>query len=151
MMKSYLRLGIFFQAFLIFGSLAVSAQLQNSWQLFETVHPVDKLIVALHIDVAAGSDVDNTGASDVTAAFQQAIDNVFDLGGGAIYVPAGHYRFDGTIVVREGVNLRGDFTVPEGAPVSGTILDVWSERYLIKSPIDGICVFTKYWSKNQNV
>ncbi|MFC2115922.1 glycosyl hydrolase family 28-related protein [Bacteroidota bacterium] len=112
----------------LFSTGTAFSQLSGSWQLYETTHPVDIQLVALHIDVAAGMAVDNTGSSDVTAAFQKAIDQVFDMGGGAIYVPSGNYRFDGNLVVKEGVNLRGDFTVPEGQAVSGSILKVYSGR-----------------------
>ncbi|MCX6326758.1 MAG: glycosyl hydrolase family 28-related protein [Bacteroidia bacterium] len=103
-------------------------QLSKSWQLFETMHPIDKQLVALHINDAAGEIVDNTGTSDVTNAIQKAIDQVFNMGGGAIYVPAGTYRFDGTLTVREGVNLRGDFNVPDGSSVSGTIFEIFSGK-----------------------
>jgi len=30
-------------------------------------------------------------------------------------------------------------------------LDIWEQKYVLKAPVDGICVFTKYWSRNQNV
>ena len=30
-------------------------------------------------------------------------------------------------------------------------LDIWEQKYVLKSPVDGTCVFTKYWSRNQNV
>lgn len=30
-------------------------------------------------------------------------------------------------------------------------LDIWEQRYVLKAPVNGICVFTKYWSRNQNV
>jgi len=30
-------------------------------------------------------------------------------------------------------------------------LNIWEQKYVLKAPVNGICVFTKYWSKNQNV
>lgn len=30
-------------------------------------------------------------------------------------------------------------------------IDIWENKYILKSPVNGICTFTKYWSKNQNV
>jgi len=30
-------------------------------------------------------------------------------------------------------------------------LDIWEQRYLLTAPMNGDCVFTKYWSSNQNV
>ena len=112
----------------LFSTGTAFSQLSGSWQLFESIHPVDKQLVALHINTAAGMVVDSTGSVDVTDAFQKAIDQVFDIGGGAIYVPAGNYRFDGNLVVKEGVNLRGDFSVPDEKAVSGSILEVYAGR-----------------------
>ncbi len=89
------------------------AQVTDAWQLYQTIHPTDQLLVAVHIDQASGQAVDKTGGTDVTSAFQIAIDRVFNAGGGAIYVPAGSYRFDGSIIVKEGVSIRGDFVVPD--------------------------------------
>jgi hypothetical protein len=126
--KFYLRIVFSILVFLIFSGATAFGQIYNGWQLFETTHPSDKQLVALHINTAANTEVDNTGASDVTSEFQQAIDYVFNNGGGSIYVPEGRYRFDGTIVIKEGVNLRGDFTVPEGTSVSGSILEPGSGR-----------------------
>ena len=30
-------------------------------------------------------------------------------------------------------------------------LNIWEQKYVLKTPVSGICIFTKYWSKNQNV
>ncbi len=30
-------------------------------------------------------------------------------------------------------------------------LDMWEQRYVLKAPASGLCIFTKYWSKNQNI
>ncbi|HEC41818.1 MAG TPA: hypothetical protein ENI20_03210 [Bacteroides sp.] len=116
---------------ILFGiliSCPAFSQTSGAWRLFETKHPVDKKLVALHINDAAGEVVDSSGSIDVTGAFQKAIDLVFGMGGGAIYVPEGRYRFDGSLIIKEGINLRGDFIVPEGQPVSGTIFEVYSGR-----------------------
>ncbi|KKL68038.1 hypothetical protein LCGC14_2129000, partial [marine sediment metagenome] len=97
---------------ILFGiliSCPAFSQTSGAWRLFETKHPVDKKLVALHINDAAGEVVDSSGSIDVTGAFQKAIDLVFGMGGGAIYVPEGRYRFDGSLIIKEGINLRGDF------------------------------------------
>jgi len=53
--------------------------------------------------------VDATGATDVTAALQKAIDDAGAKGGGVVRLPAGLYRCDGTLTIRtSGVVLRGD-------------------------------------------
>lgn len=115
---------------LLFGQAIQSyGQVTDSWQLYQTIHPTDELLVAVHINTASGQEVDNTGAMDVTTAFQTAIDAVFNAGGGVIYVPTGKYRFDGSIEIKESVSLRGDFEVPgPDKTVSGTIFEVYSGR-----------------------
>ncbi len=30
-------------------------------------------------------------------------------------------------------------------------IDIWEQKYILKTPIDGKCIFTKYWSNNQNI
>lgn len=30
-------------------------------------------------------------------------------------------------------------------------MDIWEQRYILRAPINGKCIFTKYWSKNQNL
>ncbi len=44
-------------------------------------------------------------------------------GGGVIFLPSGHYRLGGSLLLREGVTLRGDWTPPvTGKMNRGTIL-----------------------------
>ena len=63
------------------------------------------------------------GSADATPTFQAAIDAAAAAGGAVVFVPAGSYRFDGSLVVREGVILRGEWQSPENHPeVQGTIL-----------------------------
>ena len=52
-----------------------------------------------------GAKADET--SDNTEAFQQALDKAKESGGGTVFVPGGHYRFDGSITIPTGVELRG--------------------------------------------
>ncbi len=77
--------------------------------------PIPDVIPGIFVDVtAAPYDADNNGAIDVTAALQQAIDDVGDAGGGVVYLPAGTYRIsrapDANHVLwigHSGVVLRG--------------------------------------------
>ena len=65
----------------------------------------------------------NDGSADATPAFQAAIDRVAAAGGGVIFIPAGGYRFDGNLLVKEKVILRGEWQNPdEVGSVVGTIL-----------------------------
>jgi hypothetical protein len=107
--------------------LMLSGQISD-WQVFETIHPEDELLVAVHINDASGVEVDNTGTTDVTNSFQVAIDRVFNEGGGTIYVSAGTYRFHYSLTIHEGVSIRGDFVVPLDHQVAGTIFTVYGGR-----------------------
>jgi Pectate lyase superfamily protein len=60
-------------------------------------------------------DVKNHGArgdasTDDTAAFQRALDAAHNAGGGTVYAPPGRYLFRGTLMLPEGVTLRGSFS-----------------------------------------
>ncbi len=68
----------------------------------------------------------NDGSADVSAAFQEAIDRASLAGGGVVFIPAGRYRFDGNILVREKVILRGEWQNPNNGGVVGTILMPYS-------------------------
>lgn len=60
------------------------------------------------IDAAAGFGADPQGTMDSTAAVQQAIDAASAQGGAVVLLPAGTYRFDGTLsVTASNVVLRG--------------------------------------------
>src|ERR1700759_3196767 len=48
-------------------------------------------------------------STDDTAAFQRALDAAYKAGGGMVYAPAGRYLFRGTLILPEGVTLRGSF------------------------------------------
>lgn len=66
--------------------------------------------------------------ADDTAAFQAALDAAADAGGGIVDVPAGHYRFSGTLRIPGAVTLEGTFRAPsnehrEGRPdLDGSVL-----------------------------
>ncbi|MFA6242343.1 MAG: glycosyl hydrolase family 28-related protein, partial [Candidatus Hydrogenedentales bacterium] len=59
-------------------------------------------------NAVTGYAADNTGATDATAAIQDAIDDA-SLSGGVVFLPAGLYRFDGVLnVVAPGVVIQGE-------------------------------------------
>ncbi|MBI2302099.1 MAG: chitobiase/beta-hexosaminidase C-terminal domain-containing protein, partial [Armatimonadetes bacterium] len=61
-------------------------------------------------------------AGDNTAAFQAALDAAGKAGGGTVYVPAGLYRFQGSLTVPSGVELRGIWDVPHHTQSAGSVL-----------------------------
>jgi hypothetical protein len=65
----------------------------------------------------------DTAGHDCTATFQAAIDQVWAQGGGTVFAPAGQYRVDGPLVVRQRVTLRGHWSRPaQNDWKTGTVL-----------------------------
>ena len=63
------------------------------------------------------------GSADAATALQTAIDFAAASGGAVIFIPAGRYRFDGGLLLREKVILRGDWQNPAaGSSEKGTVL-----------------------------
>ena len=68
------------------------------------------------------------GKADDTAAFQAAVDYVGALGGGTVYVPAGHYALGGRLTVPANVLLTGELdtaAVKKSGKITGTVLDLY--------------------------
>ncbi|MDF2537626.1 MAG: S-layer protein [Herbinix sp.] len=61
------------------------------------------------------------GKTDNTAAFQTAL-NEAQITGGVVYVPAGWYRFNNSITIPSGVELRGSYAVPCHTLGGGSVL-----------------------------
>jgi hypothetical protein len=103
--------------------------LQAQWQLFNSLHPTDDLIVGVHIDDAAGQVVPGDGSVDVTSLVQTAITNLLDAGGGILYIPAGRYRIEGSLEIPESVCLRGDFSIPGTQDIQmNTIFEIYGGK-----------------------
>lgn len=81
------------------------------------------------------ADLPRDGKSDVTKPVQDLIDAAYGKGGGVIFFPAGIYRFDGNLNLRQGVSLRGEWKSPKdtNGKVVGTIFAVYSGRNQEKS------------------
>lgn len=73
--------------------------------------------VVMVTEHGAGPDLD-----DNTGAFQAALAAAERLGGATVYVPAGYYRFRGSLTVPPGVELRGCFDVPHHTQSGGSVL-----------------------------
>ncbi|MCR5837908.1 MAG: discoidin domain-containing protein [Lachnospiraceae bacterium] len=86
----------------------------------------------LFIVTKAPYNADNSknhgGGNDCTQAIQNALNDAKNNGGGIVFMPAGHYRVNGSIIIPEGVELRGATdlsTVPHG---SGAIIEAYGNR-----------------------
>lgn len=86
--------------------------------------------IAEYVVTEAPYSVDSTGKHDVTALVQRVIDEAFGKGGGVIFFPAGTYRFDGALRLKQGVTLRGEWRSPRETKgkVVGTIFAVYGNR-----------------------
>lgn len=88
-------------------------------------------------------DVMNYGAiadnkTDNTQAFQKALDAAFEVGGGVVNVPSGDYIFNGNLIIKSGVFLKGTFIAPptnrndhiaqQNKIMNGSVLAVFSGK-----------------------
>lgn len=88
------------------------------------VKPQEKLPASMALYLVTDYGAASDGETDCTEAVRQALKDASD-GGGIVFFPPGHYRFDSTLTVPAGVELRGacdNSTLPHG---EGTILEVY--------------------------
>ncbi|MCC3371875.1 glycosyl hydrolase family 28-related protein [Cohnella sp. REN36] len=87
------------------------------------VHAAEDIVIAGVSVTSAPYNADNTGAVDASAAIQSAIDDVYQAGGGVVWMPAGKYKVSYTLNVRNHVTLRGDWRDPDvGSGSYGTVI-----------------------------
>ena len=70
------------------------------------------------------TDLDKTGATDVTEALQAHLTAVGALGGGTVFLVPGKYRIDGSLAVPTGVELRGAGDYSSIPKALNTVLNV---------------------------
>ncbi len=68
------------------------------------------------------------GKDDYAPIIQSLIDGLSAAGGGALYIPAGHWSCRSEFEIKSGVTVYGDWKAPDGSPVSGTILDIYAGK-----------------------
>lgn len=95
----------------------------------------EDIAIAEYIVTDAPYTADNTGKRDVTALIQGIIDEARSKGGGVIFFPAGTYRFDGNLRLKQGVALRGEWVSPKTSKgkVLGTIFAVYGNKGIEKT------------------
>jgi hypothetical protein len=95
--------------------------------LIQTKFPTtDYVITAYNIK---DFGVDGISEKDVTGEFNLAIKTISENGGGTLWVPAGHYRFEGSLKLQQGVTIRGDWHKPEaGKATAGTVFEVYAGK-----------------------
>ena len=108
--------------------VAVPGRITPDWRVVTTVHPTDDRVIT-PFDAAADFGIVADGVTDVTAEIQTALVMISNLGGGALFLPAGHYKVAGNLNIPSGVTLRGDWRKPEtGEAVTGTVLMAYAGR-----------------------
>ena len=107
---------------------AIPGSLNADWQVAPAVYSTNELIIT-PFDAFADFGIVGDGVTDVTDGIQEALVIIANLGGGALFLPAGQYKVTGNLTVPSGVTLRGDWQQPEiGSPITGTILMAYAGR-----------------------
>jgi hypothetical protein len=82
---------------------------------------------AAHLYVVTDFGAAGDGETDDTGAFQKALNRAGETGG-IVYVPAGLYRFDGSLTVPVNVELRGARDVPCHTMGGGSVLQPYGGK-----------------------
>ncbi len=102
-------------------SLVAGAK-EPDWKIIKTKYPTADIVVAGFNVLDFGAK--GNGKSDCTKAFQTALNQMAEAGGGTVFVPEGKYAFKGSLKIPPSVTLRGDWKqpTPEDPGVRGTVL-----------------------------
>ena len=99
----------------------MSTQISQAVRIMETVFPTDDVVLANIVATEAPYVCDPTGEKDSTAALQQALNDCGNNGGGVVFLPIGRYLLTDTVVIPEGVVLRGDWQDPDALQEGETL------------------------------
>ena len=108
---------------LLCSAIPVSASeyIQNPC-IVETVYPSTDVVVADIILTNPPYNADNTGNIDCSGILQKAIDDLYEAGGGTIFLPIGSYRLCSEIYIKPFVTVHGDFQNPNEGNDYGTVI-----------------------------
>jgi len=87
-------------------AVGAAALFDTPWPAYAA--PPDRLDCCLQNVKRFGASGDSV--TDDSASFQRALDAVFKDGGGTVYAPPGKYLLKGTLIVPDGVTLRGSYS-----------------------------------------
>ena len=120
MKKTLLWLLVF--SLLLSAVPAAAAARTQTPRIMETVYPTDDIVIADIVATVAPYSVDSTGAEDVSATLQRALNDCAANGGGTVFLPVGEYRLCSPIKIPQFVTLRGDRQDPDEGTDYGTLL-----------------------------
>ena len=125
--------------------------------IVETVYPSANVVVADIILTNAPYNADNTGNADCSGILQKAIDDLYENGGGTIFLPVGSYRLCSSINIKPFVTVNGDWQDPDKGNDYGTLIIADVESCESTSPAlfniggSGGAVGLTVWYPNQSV
>ncbi len=76
-------------------------------QLIQIGRPLSELRPTYSVNIL-DYGITGTYHEDATAAMQQALTDLHNLGGGTLYMPEGHYRLSYTVYVPENITIQGE-------------------------------------------
>lgn len=100
-------------------SFAVASQ---EPQLVKTVYPTRDVVVADIVLTEEPYNADNSGETDCAGILQKAINDLFEMGGGTIFLPVGRYRLCSQIIIKPFVTVMGDWQDPDKGNEVGTLI-----------------------------
>ncbi|MDD2599581.1 MAG: glycosyl hydrolase family 28-related protein [Kiritimatiellae bacterium] len=106
---------------ILFFSLLVSISL--AVELVKTVFDTPDLVIAEQV-----FQLETAKESDCSSQLQATIDRISDNGGGTLFLPAGFYRIESPVTVKEGVILRGDLSTKLNQSSRGTVFKILAHR-----------------------
>ena len=106
----------------------VSAAAEPHWHIAQTTYNTNDYIVAGY--EAKDFGIIANGKTDVTAKIQKALDALYNIGGGTLFLPSGKYVIKGTLKIPQGVTLAGDWQSPDKSDgrALGTVLMAYSGK-----------------------
>ena len=89
--------------------------------LVDTVYTKEAILADAVVTNGGKLNADPTGQTDAASAFNAAIRQAYEKGGGTVFVPAGTYLLRGHVEVLPFVSLVGDYD-PDGTGTTGTVI-----------------------------
>lgn len=99
-----------------------SAQAKQEPRIVETVYHTRDIVVADVVLSEPPYSADLSGKEDCSKILQAAIDDLYNAGGGTVFLPAGSYRLCSGITIRPFVTVMGDWQDPDEGTDYGTVI-----------------------------